>query len=391
MQLTRDEIIIRGIKKYGDKITYGKFIYKGYEYPGIFTCEEHGDFEKSVHNFLHSEFGCTDCSGFHRLNRDEILEIVKIKFENRITFEKFIYVNMDTKSIFTCEKHLDFEITPYNLLRSVHGCSLCARKNVGMKKRIKLEQVIIEFNNLHGKDRYDYSEFEYIRNSIKGIIICHRIDHNGVEHGKFLQSYANHMKLQGCPKCSTRLKWDLERLKYEGGLIYGDEIDFSLVTEFKNNEKIPLICNKDKSHPIFYKSVAKLIYRKQGCSACKESLGECYIRRFLEQNNIKYEPYKRFPDCKNTKPLEFDFYVPAYNTCIEFDGQYHYSTDFLKSLNIKPIMWHSIDTYENMLKNDIIKNEYCRENNIHMLRIPFWELNIIPDILYKYLRISRLQ
>lgn len=101
----------------------------------------------------------------------------------------------------------------------------------------------------------------------------------------------------------------------------------------------------------------------------KESSGEKIIREFLETHNITYQQEKRFSDCRDNKPLPFDFYLPDRNTCIEFDGQQHY----------EPIY------NENRLaicqKHDQIKNNYCEQNNITLIRIPYYEGNNINEIL----------
>ena len=80
---------------------------------------------------------------------------------------------------------------------------------------------------------------------------------------------------------------------------------------------------------------------------------------------------KRFNDCKDKKPLPFDFYLPEYNICIEFDGQHHYRDIF------------GISKLENTQSHDNIKNLYCYNNDIKIIRIPFWEGSNIADILSK--------
>ena len=104
------------------------------------------------------------------------------------------------------------------------------------------------------------------------------------------------------------------------------------------------------------------INRKSGCPKCKESIGEKSIRLYLENNKIEYINEKRFKDCKYKLPLPFDFYLPKYNICIEFDGIHHFkSLKFfggdkrLKEQNIK----------------DRIKNDYCLNNNIKLIRISY--------------------
>lgn len=110
------------------------------------------------------------------------------------------------------------------------------------------------------------------------------------------------------------------------------------------------------------------------CS-CKESTREREIRNILESNKIDFIQEKKFKDCKDILPLPFDFYLPNYNLCIEFDGQHHYEPIF------------GVKHYESTSKHDAIKNEYCENNNIHLLRIPYWDGNNIENIISKQLNL----
>lgn len=114
------------------------------------------------------------------------------------------------------------------------------------------------------------------------------------------------------------------------------------------------------------------VFRCPICSK-KESIGEFKIREFLESHKIEYEQEKRFKDCRDKKPLPFDFYLPAYNMCIEFDGIQHYKENFKFSLG----------SFQATQRHDEIKNNYCKIREIKLLRIPYWEINKINDILEK--------
>lgn len=109
------------------------------------------------------------------------------------------------------------------------------------------------------------------------------------------------------------------------------------------------------------------------CS-CKESKGECRIREFLERNNIIFEQEKMFDDCKDVRRLPFDFYLPEYNLIIEFDGQHHFYET-------------GLGNYELTKRHDEIKNQYCKNNNIDLLRIPYFYGNDIEKIITKQLNL----
>lgn len=48
---------------------------------------------------------------------------------------------------------------------------------------------------------------------------------------------------------------------------------------------------------------------------------------YFKSLNVEFDEQKRFSDCKNSKGsdmLPFDFYIPKYNTLIEYDGLHHF-------------------------------------------------------------------
>ena len=114
------------------------------------------------------------------------------------------------------------------------------------------------------------------------------------------------------------------------------------------------------------------------CPECYplESLGEKNIENYLISNNINFEKQKRFKECKNIRTLPFDFYLPKYNILIEFDGEQHF-----KPINHLGGEKH----YKNTIRNDEIKNKFCKSNNIQLLRIPYYNINNIDIIISDFL------
>lgn len=114
------------------------------------------------------------------------------------------------------------------------------------------------------------------------------------------------------------------------------------------------------------------------------SYGEKTIADLLTLFNISYERNKSFDDLtvafrnirkKIGRPPEFDFYI-TYNDMqyiIEYDGSQHF---------IATAGWSSTDKVKNTHESDMIKNEYCFNNNIPIIRIPYTVKEIhIEDLL----------
>ena len=80
--------------------------------------------------------------------------------------------------------------------------------------------------------------------------------------------------------------------------------------------------------------------------------------------------------------LPFDFYIPDKNLCIEFDGIQHFEpTRFNKKMTHE----EAIENYNQQVIKYNIKTNYCKNNDINLLRIPYTEFKNIESILNKYL------
>jgi hypothetical protein len=110
------------------------------------------------------------------------------------------------------------------------------------------------------------------------------------------------------------------------------------------------------------------------CEGLRSSYGERKIKEFLDEKNINYEREKKFETCinKQKNKLPFDFYLIDQNVCIEYDGQHHFN---------------SVSKYggESFLKkvqhHDKIKNNWCKQNNIKLIRISYKQKSKIEKIL----------
>lgn len=99
---------------------------------------------------------------------------------------------------------------------------------------------------------------------------------------------------------------------------------------------------------------------------CLSSKGEEKISSILTELNIDFIREKTFEDLLSSKnyPLYFDFYLPKYNCCIEFQGDQHYN---------QKNKWYSIDG----VQRDNLKKEYCLKKNIILIEILYKELDLI--------------
>ena len=182
------------------------------------------------------------------------------------------------------------------------------------------------------------------------------------KHGVFEQQPAQHLFGQGCLLCKRDSMFDdKDTFIVKGNKVHNFFYDYSIVNYINSYTKVDIIC---PIHGIFKQKPKDHLNKKQGCPKCKSSKGENIISTYLEQNNIKYISQYKFNLCKNIKPLPFDFYLPEYNICIEYNGKQHY----------KPVDWFGgKKTYEYIINNDIIKYNFCQTNNIILIVIKYDE------------------
>lgn len=121
-------------------------------------------------------------------------------------------------------------------------------------------------------------------------------------------------------------------------------------------------CDCGNTH---YTNVSALQRGNVKSCGCISSFAEQEIIKILQNASIKFEYQKIFYDCINPKTnqkLRFDFYLPDYNCCIEYDGIQHFKE-----------YKNSWDSLEDVQYRDGIKNLYCKEKGISLIRIPYTE------------------
>lgn len=105
---------------------------------------------------------------------------------------------------------------------------------------------------------------------------------------------------------------------------------------------------------------------KYRCDTCtkKYSSLELKVKSYLEENKINFITQYKYQDCVDILPLPFDFYLSDYNVLLEIDGKQHF----------EPLMGGQ-KGFEIRQKHDAIKNQYCLNNHIQLIRIPYTEFN----------------
>lgn len=310
------------------------------------------EFMVSPNEILSRRVGCSQCTSerktkaFTKTHEQYLLDLKKFN-PNIIPLEK--YVNEKTKILHKCLIcEFEWKVRPNNVLTH-KGCPKC---NKHIVKSHDDFINIVQQNN---------PEIEILETFLPSqlTIKCKCRKHNIIWNANvesILRGGGCH--LCGKEKASLQLKKTQEQFLNE---LKEKHFQIIPLEEYKGDKaKIRFKCLKCSYEWI---TSAHIILHGRGCLRCNQSIGEKKVEQWLLSRNIQYESQKRFEDCIDIKPLPFDFYLPTYIACIEFDGEQHFKArEFFGGQ----------EAYDYLHKHDIIKTKYCQDNNIPLLRIPYY-------------------
>lgn len=291
-----------------------------------------------------------------RKTHDEFISEMKINHPTLKVLSE--YINGRTKVNLKCNVcGNELSATPGSLYMW-HGCPKCA----GVSKKTH-EEYLREMQSIHptievlGK---------YIHSKSKVRLRCSVCE-------KEWEAIPNaSLRGKGCPHCAGLARKTQEQFVSE---MKQKHPNIEILGTYKNN-KTKVKCRCLECGEEFIGLPHSMLDAWRGCPRCSISVGEKSIRSWLIENDINYIPEHTFADCRDQRVLPFDFYLPDYNTIIEYDGKQHFE---------KNDYWGGECALRIVQHHDRIKNDYCSSNNIHLIRIPYWDFNNINDILTKEL------
>jgi hypothetical protein len=328
---------------HGDEYNYSLVDYKNNKTKVKIVCKKHGTFEQLPINHIESKSGCNKCYGNNKITTEEFIQRSKLKHDNNYDYSLVDYKTDKLKVKIICKKHGIFEQTP-NVHLNGHGCFKCGNKN-------DLETFLEKSKLIYG-DLYDYSLVDYVNINTSIKVICKK-------HGDFkiLPSTFLYEK-KGCIHCNGTYK-NIDLFLEDARKIHGDKYKYEVIDNLYKNSFIKIIC---PNHGEFRQKIRSHIYDGCGCISCFESKGEKIISEYLKNREIKFIRQHQFEKCKNKYKLSFDFYLPDYNLCIEYDGIQHFN----------PVKYFGGQSkFEKIRINDRIKDDYCSQNNIRLIRISY--------------------
>lgn len=182
-----------------------------------------------------------------------------------------------------------------------------------------------------------------------------------------------------CYYCSHSRQYTISEIRMNFSK-YG----YTLLSKEYSNVYDKLLIKCNKGH--IYETSFHNFDNGKRCPYCnnKYSRGEYKVIYILDKYHINYIHQHWFQECRDKLPLPFDFYLSKYNCCIEFDGEGHYEPRNWNGVNDSK----AIKSFEETQKHDNMKTQYCKKNNMKLIRIPYWNFDNIESIICQELNIS---
>lgn len=331
--------------------------YLGGDTPILHFCKKHKVKWMAYPNNLLKGQGCVECGKekYHdkkcKNHKDYVKELA-IKNPTVEVIEE--YIDSHTSILHHCLIHDTYwDLQPANALRG-DGCWKCRNE--------KLRDILI-------KTREDYVQELSIKNpnvELVGYYMGHQIKtlHRCLIHNEYWETIpSNVLKGCGCRKCLGEKISEKFCKTHEQYVRDVEEVNPDVeVIGLYINAKTPIL-HKCKIDGCEWTAIPYVILAGYGCPQCNESSGERQVRQWLNRYGIKYEYQKSFKNCRDILPLPFDFYLEDYNIAIEYQGGQHY----------KPVeRFGGEEKFKLQQKHDNIKKEYCKNNNIRLLEIPYY-------------------
>lgn len=289
-----------------------------------------------------------------RKTKEEFIKEARLVHGYQYDYSKVNYIDSKTKVCIICPEHGEFWQTPGNHYH--YGCMKC-----GGTYKMDSKTFVNKARKIFG-DKYSYDKVIYTTTDAKVIIGC-------PEHGDFEQTPHDHLGGHGCPICGGAISYTTESFIEAAKKVHGDCYSYNKVEYVKSTNKVIITCPK---HGDFKQKPSVHLFGA-GCPKCKRSRGEEAIALLLNDLNISYiEQYRINDNFKTRNEIVVDFYIPNKRCIIEYNGAQHY---------IPMEFFGGKDQLVNQQKRDAELREYCRNNDIKLVEIPYTETNIEEVII----------
>lgn len=367
--------IFRFVELHNPSIELLDFEYVNTNTPNIpFICKYHKDNGiqvRSSYDLLHGK-GCKHCARSKAQDWKRISKESAIKRCNELSvdFVALYTKNEGTWIKYRCPHHLDkgeIDVPFYRFAKQSKACRYCAGKQRTFEDlkavvSIKNENIIVfPGEYLNEKSRFDCQ-----------CTVC----------GWKWNTTAHNLSVNTkCPKCG-RIKASKSRITTQD--------EFILKLQEAQPNIIPISeyisCKtamrfKCKIDGCEWESIpSNILNCSASCPSCRSNSNENIVRNILLDLGFRVDSQYRFNGCKDKYTLPFDMFLPEHNVLVEYDGEQHYFP--------VPFRGNAFDaqiSFEKTKLHDKIKDDFCVQNNIPLIRIPYWEKDNLKEYIVKKL------
>lgn len=253
----------------------------------------------------------------------------------------------------------------------------------------------------HGDHKVESNDFLHVADFLSSKIQFDEICRRAEAHNKTILNYAG-KDLNGdklwhvlCNLCNSdynqrsryfykcklcyniRKTKSFEEFELKAIEFHGDRYLYNPDDYVNATTKTKIFCNTCKKH--FLQQPSDHI-SGTGCPYCRESKGEKAIAKILDELSISYETQMTFDGLFYKGPLKFDFYLTEINVLMEFDGEHHFGP-----INYNNNLEKALENFESTKLRDKFKNDWALEKNIPLLRIPYWEIKNLREIIESFI------
>lgn len=313
--------------------------FTGYKNDVTITCPIHGDFQVKYYTLINcKKIKCPKCRPMSAHEAiEKINTIIETRLNNDIEFLGFVddnWIGRNTRLILKCKIHgCIWESTTYGSLcsgslKGISRCSECAKdsrfKLEAVPEKVAIKMILNKINEIN--DIYEAKlEFLGFKERYKGIhdtkLILRCNIHNHIWNTTHLDDFLRRTGIS-CPICSKIIGHRVSKLE-------------KLVTKELEN----------------YFSINEILLQHE-------------INVF---DNI----------FNKSRKIIVDIYLPSINSYLEIDGEQH--------TNYIPLFHHSYSDFIKQVNRDNCLINYCKENNITLLKIPYKDRFRVKEILKEFI------
>ncbi|MFQ9297918.1 MAG: zinc-ribbon domain-containing protein [Clostridia bacterium] len=303
--------------------------------------------------------------------------------------------NYKKKVVIKCDKkdyHNDFggyEVKPIDFIKGVR-CPYCHNFKVHPKDSFAqwgIDTFGEDFLKRYWSPKNTINPWEIKPGSDKKVwLLCQEKDYHNDKGGYLIccEHFHSGVRCTYCGKNGKLHKLDSFAYLYPEKAKYwspnNDKSPYEVAP--KSKEKYKFICEKcgeefERGLTVLNKSDLGVV-----CNNCNSSVLEKNTAKILNKYNIKYYKEYIFNDLigVGNNNLRFDFYLPDYKLLIECQGIQH---------KIWQRTWMSKKEFKIILEHDKRKEEYCKRNNIELIKIWYYDIDNIEEILTHRLNLNK--